>query len=128
MRLADTLLQQCIYQHSSQLNLDPSRDFGLTQHECDARLKALRTALDRQQQLLWANNGPAMVIWLQGPDCSGKDGVIRNSLRGIRKVCASVTFKSRLNCSVVRIFLNATAENCRNRVCSPYLIAPLMKV
>ncbi|NLD00478.1 MAG: hypothetical protein GX673_06835 [Gammaproteobacteria bacterium] len=83
MRLADTLLQQCIYQKSSQLNLDPSRDFGLTQHECDARLKALRNALDRQQQLLWANNGPAMVIWLQGPDCSGKDGVIRNSLRGL---------------------------------------------
>lgn len=83
MRLADTLLQQCIYQKSSQLNLDPSRDFGLTQHECDARLKALRNALDRQQQLLWANNGPAIVVWLQGPDCSGKDGVIRNSLRGL---------------------------------------------
>ena len=45
MRLADTLLQQCIYQKSSQLNLDPSRDFGLTQHECDARLKALRVVL-----------------------------------------------------------------------------------
>lgn len=83
MRLADTLLQQCIYQNNSQLNLDPSRDFGLTQHECDARLKAVRHALDRQQQLLWANNDPAIVIWLQGPDCAGKDGVIRNSLRGL---------------------------------------------
>ena len=83
MRLADAVLQECFYHSSTELNLDPARDFGLTQYECDKRLKAVRNDLDRQQQLLWANSNPAIVIWLQGPDCSGKDGVIRNSLRGL---------------------------------------------
>ncbi|MDY7218887.1 hypothetical protein TOI97_04790 [Denitrificimonas sp. JX-1] len=83
MRLADTLLNECIYNPKTGLNLDPGRNFGLTLRECDKRLKALRTTMDRQQQLLWANSGPAILIWLQGPDCSGKDGVIRNSLRGL---------------------------------------------
>lgn len=83
MRLADTLLQECIYHASTGLALDPARDFGLASYECDARLKAVRSGLDRQQQLLWANDGPALLIWIQGPDCSGKDGVIRNSLRGL---------------------------------------------
>lgn len=83
MRLSDTLLQHCFYQTSTQLSLDPNRDLGLALHECDAHLKAVRSDLDHQQQLLWANNGPAIVVWLQGPDCSGKDGAIRNSLRGL---------------------------------------------
>lgn len=83
MRLADAVLKQCFYHPSSELNLDSARDFNLTPHECDNRLKTVRNNLDRQQQLLWANNDPSIVIWLQGPDCSGKDGVIRNSLRGL---------------------------------------------
>ena len=83
MRLADAVLQQCFYHPSTELNLNPARDFGLTPHDCEKRLKIVRNSLDRQQQLLWANHGPAILIWLQGPDCSGKDGVIRNSLRGL---------------------------------------------
>lgn len=83
MRLADAVLQDCLYHSSTGLSLDPERDFGLTSYECDARLKIVRNSLDRQQQLLWANNGPSLLIWLQDPDCSGKDGVIRNSLRGL---------------------------------------------
>ncbi len=83
MRLADAVLQQCFYHPSTELNLNPARDFGLTPHDCEKRLKTVRNRLDRQQQLLWANQGPALLIWLQGPDCSGKDGVIRNSLRGL---------------------------------------------
>jgi polyphosphate kinase 2 (PPK2 family) len=83
MRLTDTALQHCLYHSSTGLSLDPAYDFGLPLHECDVRLKALRSSLDRQQQLLWANNGPTVLVWLQGPDCSGKDGVIRNSLRGL---------------------------------------------
>ena len=83
MRLPDAVLQQCHYQHASALNLDPNRDFGLPMRKADARLEDLRKWLDRQQQLLWANNGPAILVWLQGPDCSGKDGAIRNSLRGL---------------------------------------------
>ena len=83
MRLTDQVLTQCVYDPSTGLEVDPARDFGLTQYECDKRLKAVRNGLDRQQQLLWANNDQAIVIWLQGPDCSGKDGVIRNSLRGL---------------------------------------------
>ncbi len=83
MRLSDAALQHCLYHSSTGLTLDPARDFGLPLYECDARLKAVRSSLDRQQQLLWANNGPAVLVWLQGPDCSGKDGVIRNCLRGL---------------------------------------------
>ena len=83
MRLSDAVLQQCHYQHASALNLDPNRDFGFSMGKADVRLDDLRKWLDRQQQLLWANHGPAVLIWLQGPDCSGKDGAIRNSLRGL---------------------------------------------
>ena len=83
MRLPDAALQQCHYHSDTALTLDPARDLGVRLHKTDARLKNLREWLDRQQQLLWANNGPAILVWLQGPDCSGKDGAIRNSLRGL---------------------------------------------
>lgn len=83
MRLTDAVLQQCLYHTSTGLSLDPARDFGLTLHSGDTRIKSVRDSLDRQQQLLWANNGPAVLVWLQGPDCSGKDGIIRNCLRGL---------------------------------------------
>ncbi len=83
MRLPDAVLQQCQYHSDTALTLDPARDLGLRMDKVDAHLKALREWMDRQQQLLWANNGPAVLIWLQGPDCSGKDGAIRNSLRGL---------------------------------------------
>lgn len=83
MRLADTLLQHCLYNSDTGLSIAPDYDFGMTQYEYEKRLKAVRNGLDRQQQLLWANKGPALLVWLQGPDCSGKDGVIRNSLRGL---------------------------------------------
>lgn len=83
MRLPDAVLQQCYFHNETALTLDPARNLGLRVREADARLKNLREWLDGQQQLLWANKGPAVLIWLQGPDCSGKDGAIRNSLRGL---------------------------------------------
>jgi polyphosphate kinase 2 (PPK2 family) len=83
MRLSDAVLQQCHYRSDTALTLDPARHFDLCMHTVNARLKDLRKWLDHQQQLLWANNGPAVLVWLQGPDCSGKDGAIRNSLRGL---------------------------------------------
>ena len=83
MQLTDVVLQQCLYNASTELDCDPARDFGLTQSECDTRLITVRDILDCQQQLLWANNNPAILVWLQGPDCSGKDAVIRNGLRGL---------------------------------------------
>ncbi|WP_205340175.1 polyphosphate kinase 2 family protein [Denitrificimonas caeni] len=83
MRLADSVLQQCFYRSDTGLSLDPARDFDLSTQESDIRLKTVRNGLDRQQQLLWANKNQAILVWLQGPDCSGKDGVIRNSLRGL---------------------------------------------
>ena len=82
MRLPDAVLQQCHYQIDTALNVDPARALAQYQNT-DLQLKRLRKWLDRQQQLLWANNGPAILVWLQGPDCSGKDGAIRNSLRGL---------------------------------------------
>ncbi len=83
MRLTDQVLSQCLYDPNTGLEVDPARDFGLSKRKANSRLKELRKALDTEQQLLWANSGPAILIWLQGPDCSGKDGAIRNSLRGL---------------------------------------------
>ena len=83
MRLADQVLKTCLYDHKQGLTVDPARNFGLSKRKANTRMKALRKTLDMQQQLLWANSGPSILVWLQGPDCSGKDGAIRNSLRGL---------------------------------------------
>ena len=56
MRLADTLLQHCLYNSDTGLSIAPDYDFGMTQHEYEKRLKAVRNGLDRQQQLLWIRN------------------------------------------------------------------------
>lgn len=70
MRLTDQVLSQCLYDPNTGLEVDPARDFGLSKRKANSRLKELRKALDTEQQLLWANSGPAILIWLQGPDCS----------------------------------------------------------
>ena len=82
-RLDDALLDSCRCDVAAPLAGDPARDFGLDKDDCLERFEALKQYLDEQQQLLWANRREAMLLWLQGPDCSGKDGAIRHLFRGL---------------------------------------------
>ena len=82
-RLPDDLLDSCRCNPAAPLAGDPSEDFSLDKNASAAQFEAIKQYLDAQQQLLWANRAPAMLIWLQGPDCSGKDGAIRHLFRGL---------------------------------------------
>ena len=83
MRLPDALLDSCRCNPAAPLAGDPARDLGLDRDSAGDRLDAIKLYLDEQQQRLWANRAPAILIWLQGPDCAGKDGVIRHLFRGL---------------------------------------------
>lgn len=83
MRLPDALLDSCRCNPGAALAGDPARDLGLDRDSAGDRLDAIKLYLDEQQQRLWANRAPAILIWLQGPDCAGKDGVIRHLFRGL---------------------------------------------
>ena len=90
-RLPDALLDSCLCNSGTPLADDPARDFGLEKGSSAGQLKAIKQYLDEQQQLLWANRKQAVLIWLQGPDCSGKDGAIRHVFRGINPQGVSVS-------------------------------------
>ncbi|MGG2399600.1 polyphosphate kinase 2 family protein [Pseudomonas sp. SH1-B] len=79
-RLDDALLDTCRCQVKAALAGDPGRTLGLDKSEARARLAQLRPWLQEQQTRLWANRHQALLLVLQGPDCSGKDGVIRRVL------------------------------------------------
>lgn len=80
LRLGDALLASCRCQVAAPLAGDPARTLGLDKHAAKARLARLRPWLQDQQTRLWANRRQALLLVLQGPDCSGKDGVIRRVL------------------------------------------------
>lgn len=82
-RLSDSLLDSCQCNPAAPFAGDPARSFDLDKDESLSRFEALKHYLDEQQQLLWANRRQAVLLWLQGPDCSGKDGVIRHLFRGL---------------------------------------------
>ena len=79
-RLTDELLDACLCRPQAPLAGDPARSFGLDKAEAKARLEQLKPWLREQQTRLWANRRHALLLVLQGPDCSGKDGVIRRVL------------------------------------------------
>ena len=82
-RLPDNLLDSCRCNPVAPLAVDPAHDFGLEKAQARLQLQAIKHYLDEQQQLLWANRGQSVMIWLQGLDCSGKDGAIRHVFRGL---------------------------------------------
>lgn len=82
-RLSDALLDRCLSDPAAPLAGDPSRNLGLHKKACAAQFAQFKDYLDEQQQLLWANRRQAVLLWLQGPDCSGKDGAIRHVFRGL---------------------------------------------
>lgn len=77
MRLTDAILDACLCVVQAPLAQDPARDFGLSKEAAQAAMAALKPWLNEQQRRLWANRQQALLLLLQGPDCSGKDGVIR---------------------------------------------------
>jgi PPK2 family polyphosphate:nucleotide phosphotransferase len=82
-RLPDTLLDRCCCNPATPLSMDPAHDFGLQKIQAHKQLQAIKQFLDEQQQLLWANRSQSVLVWLQGLDCSGKDGAIRHVFRGL---------------------------------------------
>jgi polyphosphate kinase 2 (PPK2 family) len=77
MRLADAVLDACLCDVRAPLAGEPARDFGLSKEQANQAMATLRPWLNERQRMLWANRCDALLLVLQGPDCSGKDGVIR---------------------------------------------------
>lgn len=80
MRLEDALLDSCLCQPDAPLGGDPRRLLVSDKSTAKQQLSDLKPWLNQQQTLLWANRRDAVLLLLQGPDCSGKDGVIRHVL------------------------------------------------
>ncbi|MDG1580047.1 hypothetical protein [Pseudomonas sp. GOM6] len=77
MRLADAILDACQCDVQAPLAADPAQDFGLDKAQAQQALAELRPWLNERQRMLWANRKDALLLLLQGPDCSGKDSLIR---------------------------------------------------
>jgi PPK2 family polyphosphate:nucleotide phosphotransferase len=82
-RLPDDLLDSCRCDPTAPFAQDSARDFGLDKPRALQALAELRPWLNRQQRMLWANRSNALLLILQGTDCSGKDGVIRRVISSV---------------------------------------------
>ncbi|WP_079203040.1 hypothetical protein [Pseudomonas sp. CC6-YY-74] len=82
-RLPDSVLDDCLLDPAAPFAKDPARDFGLDRKAAQSALAELRAWLNDQQRRLQANGQDALLLVLQGPDCAGKDGVIRRVLNSI---------------------------------------------
>jgi PPK2 family polyphosphate:nucleotide phosphotransferase len=76
-RLSDSLLDACRCDPIAPFAQDPAHDFGLDKQTAKLALAELHPWLNQQQRMLRANRRNALLLILQGTDCSGKDGVIR---------------------------------------------------
>jgi len=83
MRLPDSLLDDCLCDPSAPLGHDPARDYGLGKPQAQTQLAGLKEWLREQQSMLMANRQDALLLVLQGPDCAGKNGVVRRVLAGL---------------------------------------------
>lgn len=83
MRLPDAVLDDCLCDPAAPLAGDPARRYGLDKLQAQTQLANLKDWLREQQTMLWANRRDALLLVLQGPDCSGKNGVIRRVLGGL---------------------------------------------
>ena len=83
MRLPDSVLDDCLCDPPAPLQRDPARRYGLDKPQAQAQLAALKQWLRGQQSMLLANRRDALLLVLQGPDCAGKNGVIRRVLVGL---------------------------------------------
>ena len=83
LRLSDTLLDACLGDPCALQTGDAERLCGLDHNGARTQLAALKPWLIEQQRLLWARKQESLLIWLQGPDCAGKDGAIRHVFGGL---------------------------------------------
>ncbi|WP_313055302.1 hypothetical protein [Pseudomonas lopnurensis] len=83
MRLPDAVLDDCLCDPAAPLARDPARQYGLDKAQAQEQLGALKAWLRERQTMLWANRREALLLVLQGPDCAGKNGVIRRVLGGL---------------------------------------------
>ena len=74
MRLADAILDDCLCDPAAPLARDPAHCYSLDKAQAQAQLASLKDWLRVQQTMLWANRRDALLLVLQGPDCSGKNG------------------------------------------------------
>lgn len=82
-RLPDAILDDCLCRPDAPLAGDPSRQYGQDRSAAQAQLSELREWLRVRLTMLRANRREALLLVLQGPDCAGKDGVIRRVLAGL---------------------------------------------
>ncbi|CAD5378021.1 PPK2 domain-containing protein [Pseudomonas sp. OF001] len=82
-RLPDSLLDACLGDPHAAAPVDAERLCGLDRDGARVRLETLRPWLAEQQTLLRARRQEALLVWLQGPDCAGKDGAIRQVFAGL---------------------------------------------
>jgi PPK2 family polyphosphate:nucleotide phosphotransferase len=61
-----------------------------SEEEAEGPLQDYLDELDRLQRLLYAENKRALLIVLQGMDTSGKDGTVRNVMRGLTPLGVAV--------------------------------------
>ncbi|MBZ5755487.1 hypothetical protein K9B43_07630 [Pseudomonas sp. S5(2021)] len=90
-RLPDDVLDACRLDPAAPFAGDPARRFGLHREQALERLARLKPWLREQQTMLWANRRDALLLVLQGPDCAGKNGVIRRVLAGLDPSALKVT-------------------------------------
>lgn len=83
LRLSDTLLDACLGDPCALAAGEAERLCGLDHDGASTQLAALKPWLVEQQRLLWARQQESLLIWLQGPDCAGKDGAIRRVFGGL---------------------------------------------
>ncbi|MHB1371879.1 MAG: polyphosphate kinase 2 family protein, partial [Pseudomonadaceae bacterium] len=82
-RLPDAVLDDCLCNPAAPLAGDPARQYGLDKAQAQAQLLTLKGWLRERLTMLWANRHAALLLVLQGPDCAGKNGVIRRVLSGL---------------------------------------------
>src|SRR6476620_1382888 len=59
-----------------------------------AELEASRTEIDREQELLWANDRRSLLLVFQAMDAAGKDGTIKHVMAGVNpQGCRVTSFK-----------------------------------
>jgi PPK2 family polyphosphate:nucleotide phosphotransferase len=85
---------------------DPDRHDGLDKGDAPGLLKKLAGELADLQDELFGAGQHAVLVVLQGPDTSGKDGTIKKVFRGITPVGLSVTsFKAPTEAELAHHFL-----------------------
>jgi PPK2 family polyphosphate:nucleotide phosphotransferase len=66
-------------------------DFGWTEESAEAELAQVVERLDRLQERLYAEGSRSLLVVIQAMDAAGKDGTIRNVLRGLNPAGVRVT-------------------------------------